>query len=161
MRLTKQWLTKQGRRRLHQGGGKTAAVARVSEEGLAVVWVSGEFARRPGGRHNLRVCDPPIDCDLLPGDAARVQALQSLQYDDKRHEDRGGRSAGYHGPVLPNRDYLYHLVHIRVNSALPRLPKQIQLLPWRNEHHRYHRDHSVLHHPRHSSGREGGHAEST
>lgn len=114
---------KQGGRGLHQGGGEAAAVTWVSEKSLALVRISGKLAGCPGGRYNLCVRDPPVDRDLLPGDVTRVQTLQGLQHDDEWHENRGGRSAGHHGPVLPNRDYLYHLVHIRVNSALPRLPK--------------------------------------
>ena len=90
---------------------------------MAVVRVPGKLARRPGSRHNIRDRDPPVDRDILLRDPAGIQALQGLQHNNERHEDRGGRSAGHNRPVLPNRDYLYHLVHVRVIGALPRLSK--------------------------------------
>lgn len=124
---------------------------------MAAVRVPGEFAGGAGGGDHLGVRHPAVDRDLLPGDAAGVQALQGVQHDDERHEDRRGRSARHHGSVLPYRDYLYHLVHVRIISALPRVSQQNELLSRRHEHHRHHRDHSVLHHPGHRGGRGGRH----
>lgn len=85
--------------------------------------------------------------------------LPGVQHHDERHQDRGGRGAGHNGPVLPHRDHLHYMVHVRVVRALPRVPQQAQFLPGRHEHHRHHRHHSVFHHAGDCRRRGGGYAQ--
>ena len=99
-------------RGLHQGGGEAASDERPAAEGLAAVRVPREFAARPDRRNNLSICHSALHCDLLPGDPSRVQALQGVQHDGERNQDRGGRGAGRDGPLLHCGDLVHHLVHI-------------------------------------------------
>jgi len=83
----------QGGRGLHQGGGEATTVERATTEGVAAIRVPGEFAGCARRGHHLCVRNPAVHRDLLPGDAAGIQALQGVQHHPQRHQDRGGRGA--------------------------------------------------------------------
>lgn len=121
---------------------------------MAAVRVPGELASRPGGGHHIRVRHTAVHCDILPGNVAGVQTLQGVQHDDERHENRGGRGARHHRPVLPDRDHMHRVVHVRAVRPLSRLSQQAALLQGRDEHDRHNRHHTVLHHAGH--GHRGG-----
>lgn len=123
---------------------------------MAAVRVPGELAGRPGRGHHLGVRHTAVHRHLLPGNVAGVQALQSVQHDDQWHKNRGGRGAGHYGPVLPDRDHMYRVVHVRAVRPVPGVPQQATLLQGRDEHDRHHRHHPVLHHSGHSHRRGGG-----
>lgn len=111
----------QGRRGFYKRRRETTAKTRVPTEGMAAVRVPGELAGRPGGGHHIRVRHTAVHCDILPGNVAGVQTLQGVQHDDEWHENRGGRGARHHGPVLPNRDHMHRVVYVRAVRPLSRL----------------------------------------
>lgn len=57
---------------------------------MATFRIPGEFTGGQSGGDHLRVRHLAVDCDLLSGDAARVQTLQGVQHHDQRHQDRRG-----------------------------------------------------------------------
>ena len=124
----------QGGRGVHQGRGEAPSYQRPTAESLAALRVSGELPARQNRRDNLSICHSPLHCDLLSRDASRVQALQGVQHDGKRNQDRGRRSAGRHGPVLHRRDAVHHLVHVRASSAVPRLSLEVRFRQGHHEH---------------------------
>ena len=123
---------------------------------MAVIRISGELAACADSSHHFSICHFAFHCDFLPGDVARVQALQGVQHDCQRHQDRGGRGARRHRPLLHRGDPLHHLVHFRATRQIPLMSKQIRLRQRHHEHDRPHRHHTLLHHPGHHRGGKGG-----
>ncbi|XP_077516958.1 potassium voltage-gated channel protein Shaker isoform X2 [Amblyomma americanum] len=136
-------------RGLHQGGGETAAGTRPAATHLAALRIPGELAGCSRGGDRVRGGHPAVHRHLLPGDAARVQALPHVPR-GQQHDARGrGRGAQADRAVLPHRDLLHRMVHVRAVRALLRLPLQTGLLQGRDEQHRPRGHHPLLHHPRH------------
>lgn len=101
---------------------------------MATVRVPGKLTGGPGGGHHIGIRYTAVHRDILPGNVAGVQTLQGIQHDHKRHEDRGGRGARHHGPVLPDRDHMHRMVHVRTVRPVPRLSQQAALLQGCDEH---------------------------
>ncbi|XP_054930793.1 uncharacterized protein Sh isoform X1 [Dermacentor andersoni] len=136
-------------RGLHQRGGATASRPRPAAARVAALRVPGELAGRTRGGHRVRGGHPAVHRHLLPGDAARVQALPHVPR-GQQHDARGrGRSAQADRAVLPDRDVLHRVVHVRTVRAFLRLPLQAGVLQRRDEQHRPRRHHPVLHHAGH------------
>ncbi len=123
---------------------------------MAALRVPGVVAARARRGHHLRLRHPPLHRHLLPGDAARVQALQGVQHDGQQHQDRGGRGARRHRSLLHSGDVMHHLVHVRAAGALPGVPVQVRVRQGHHEHDRPGGHHTVLHHAGDDSGGEGG-----
>lgn len=124
----------QGRRGFYKRRRETTAKARVPAKSVAAVRVSGKLSSGPGGGHHICVRHTAVHRYILPGNVARVQTLQGVQHDDQWYEDRRGRGARYHRPILLDRNHLYRVVHVRAVRPLSRLPQQVALLQRRDEY---------------------------
>lgn len=128
----------------------------MEAQSLAVVRVPGKFTSRTRGGDHLGRGNSAIDRRLLPGNFAGLQALQTVQRYPQQDAHRRRRSARFHGSVLPHRDHMHSVVHVRDYSAHHMLSKSAELFPRRDEHHRHNGHHSLLYHLGHGSCRRGG-----
>ena len=96
------WQNLQGRWGFYKGGRKTFANQWSSKTGVVIVWVSWIKSACQNCCHHLRICHPSLNCDILSGNIAWVQTLQSFQYNCQWHQSGRGRgkySKFYHGQI--------------------------------------------------------------
>ena len=81
----------QGRWGIHQGRGETPPNQWSAETGLAAIRVSRVQSARQDSRHHLGLRYSSLNSDILSGDSAGVQTLQSLQHNCQWYQSGGRR----------------------------------------------------------------------